>query len=122
MLYFRSELAQSTRTVTLNHERMPGAAGSWRRSARCAPWPLWTEAQLGNIKKESPSFVHTTRALKVFVLAEATGSGVSRSFAEVADVSRGGNDEFVQTCSRVKFTAAIWLKSDEQLAQMQSLV
>jgi hypothetical protein len=46
---------------------------------------------------------------------------MSRSFADVADVPDGCNDEFAQICSPQKFTAANWLKSKEQLAQMQSL-
>jgi hypothetical protein len=107
----------AARTVTLKYERNFLAAGSWR-GRRAAL--LWTETQLGNIKKESPLCV-TARALKSLVLAEATGSGVSRSFADVADVLHGCNDEFAQTCSRVKFSAAIRLKSDNQLAQMQTL-
>jgi hypothetical protein len=73
-------------------------------------------------EKESPSFVQTTRALKSLVFAEATGSRVSRSFADVTDVPGGFNDELVRTFSRVKFTAAVWLKSNKQLAQMQSFV
>jgi hypothetical protein len=65
--------------------------------------------------------VQTGRGSQIARLAEATGSGVSRSFADVADVPDGCNDEFAQICSRKKFTAAIWLKSEGQLGQMQSL-